>query len=183
MTEQRIVQFGISAGALVALALHKREAVKLDTTTLVLLGLVVLPWMVSLIKSIELPGGYKLELQELKSKVREASGAAEDAGREASRAKKELNDLAVYVFQCVINKKEAKILKALEESAPYRLDRVGEGVRNSLYQLRDTGLITMKDIGDLSGPVPDLHEKAQITDLGRGYLEHLRRIEDKRSKK
>jgi len=57
-------------------------SVKLDSITIVVLVIAALPWAQPLIKSIELLG-VKLELQELKSELADAKGAAASAERKA----------------------------------------------------------------------------------------------------
>lgn len=47
-----------------------------DATTLTLVLVAVLPWLASVLKSIELPGGVKVELQEVKDAADKATGAA-----------------------------------------------------------------------------------------------------------
>lgn len=46
--------------------------IKLDSPTLILVGISILPWMSSLIKSVELPGGFKIEFQELSQERKSA---------------------------------------------------------------------------------------------------------------
>lgn len=43
--------------------------IKVDSTLLILLGISVLPWLSSLVKSVELPGGLKIEFQDSEPKV------------------------------------------------------------------------------------------------------------------
>src|SRR5690348_8036711 len=68
----RFVQKGLFTSlALVLLAIRTRWPTILssDTVTLALLVLAVLPWLDSLIKTAELPGGWKIEFRELKIEV------------------------------------------------------------------------------------------------------------------
>src|SRR5713101_5419779 len=62
-----------------------RPDLKIDSITIVALVICALPWTQPLIKSIELLG-VKLELQELRDKVAEATGAAQSATRQAGLA-------------------------------------------------------------------------------------------------
>jgi hypothetical protein len=77
----------ITIVALVLASVHVwKPMLKIDSTTIILLVVCVLPWLQPLVKTIELLG-IKLELQELKGKVDEARGAAESASRKADLAK------------------------------------------------------------------------------------------------
>lgn len=40
---------------------------KVDTITLILITVAILPWLASVIKSLELPGGFKIELHDVKA--------------------------------------------------------------------------------------------------------------------
>jgi len=62
----------ISTTALIVAAVHLLwPAVRIDAITLGLLVLAVVPWLGPLFKSIQLPGGWKFEFQELKREVTE----------------------------------------------------------------------------------------------------------------
>jgi hypothetical protein len=58
----------------------------IDHVTLGLLILAALPWLAPLIKSIEVPGIGKVELQEIKQQTQEAKGAAQSATQKAELA-------------------------------------------------------------------------------------------------
>src|SRR5262245_58438658 len=60
--------------------------VTIDGVTLGLLGLAVIPWLAPIIKSIELPGIGKIELQEVKAQVEELRGQTASASRKAETA-------------------------------------------------------------------------------------------------
>lgn len=63
-----VLRILISLGAAVALvAHHVWPDLSIDTTTFLLVALGMMPWFRSLIKSIELPGGIKIELPETKA--------------------------------------------------------------------------------------------------------------------
>jgi hypothetical protein len=51
-----------------------------------LLVLTLLPWLASIIKSIEIPGVGKLELQEIKEQLKENQGAIQSASQKAEFA-------------------------------------------------------------------------------------------------
>ncbi len=48
--------------------------VKVDMVTLVLLVVAILPWLAAVIRSVELPGGFKIELQDVKAATEKVTG-------------------------------------------------------------------------------------------------------------
>jgi hypothetical protein len=82
---QRLVQAAISLLALVLLIVHWRSpSFDVDVTTVVLFIILVLPWTSALIKSVEFPGGWKVEFQD--SKELQAAAKAKVA-KEIKRTK------------------------------------------------------------------------------------------------
>lgn len=57
-----------------------------DTATLILLALAVLPWLQPLVRSVKIPGGLEIELQAIREKSEIAAGAAESASLKADTA-------------------------------------------------------------------------------------------------
>jgi hypothetical protein len=60
--------------------------VTIDGVTLGLIGLALLPWLAPIIKSVELPGIGKIELQEVKAQVEELRGQTASATQKANTA-------------------------------------------------------------------------------------------------
>jgi hypothetical protein len=80
------LRIAVSIVAILVAAVHIwRPDIKIDSITIVLLVIAVIPWTQPLLKSIELLG-VKLELQELQEKVDVAKGAAESASQQAGLA-------------------------------------------------------------------------------------------------
>jgi hypothetical protein len=74
----------ITLVALIAAVAHLlRPDLSIDGVTLGLLVLAILPWLAPFVKSLELPGGWKIEFQELKKATEEARSAAASAQRKA----------------------------------------------------------------------------------------------------
>lgn len=68
MTAQRKTQIVVSAGAVTVALIHLiAPQLSIDAITLVLLLAAIVPWLLPLFKSVELPGGVKLEFQELRA--------------------------------------------------------------------------------------------------------------------
>jgi hypothetical protein len=76
MTPTRIVQLGITLVALGAAVVHiARPDLAIDGVTLFLLAVAALPWLIYLFKSLELPGGWKIEFQDLERVRKKADEA------------------------------------------------------------------------------------------------------------
>lgn len=66
----RRLQYGISIAAIVVAFIHVIcPNIKIDVITIVLLFIALIPWLSPLFKSLEFPGGWKIEFQEVKQKV------------------------------------------------------------------------------------------------------------------
>jgi hypothetical protein len=50
---------------------------KLDLPSTILIVVAILPWLAPVIKSVELPGGFKIELQEIKAATEKVLAEAE----------------------------------------------------------------------------------------------------------
>jgi hypothetical protein len=86
MTHSRI-RVGITGVALALAGLHLAfPALRIDAATALLVVVALLPWLAPIVKSFKLPGGFEVELQELKQKALDAHGAAESAARRADLA-------------------------------------------------------------------------------------------------
>ncbi|MBK6850313.1 MAG: hypothetical protein IPG93_01555 [Burkholderiales bacterium] len=82
-----IFRIGITGVAIALAVAHVLwPDIKLDSITIALMVIALAPWLQPLFKSIELPGGLKLELQEIKQEVQNIAGAAESAETKADFA-------------------------------------------------------------------------------------------------
>ncbi|MCG8925327.1 hypothetical protein [Lentzea sp. CC55] len=81
----------ISGAALAAAVVHVVwPSAKIDATTVLLLGLALVPWLGNLLESLELPGGLKLQYRELEERVEqvetEGKASIDDASSVAQAA-------------------------------------------------------------------------------------------------
>ncbi|MNB83026.1 hypothetical protein D3C76_341000 [compost metagenome] len=77
----------LTVGALAVAAVHMWvPSINVDAITVTLLATAVLPWLQPIFKSVKLPGGIEIVLQELKQEIKDASGAAHSAERKADLA-------------------------------------------------------------------------------------------------
>lgn len=135
-------------------------AAKIDAVTLVLLVIAILPWLGSIFKSVELPGGLKVQYQDLK----QAEEKAEQAGllmtppKEESPAfiaiAKQDPNLALAGLRIEIEKR----LRAIGASVGLKVD--ARGITQLMRELRKTQAISQNDesvlqdlIGLLNGAV------------------------------
>lgn len=80
MKKETWLKVGVSVAAVAALVLRLVfPALKIDAVSLGLLTLGVLPWLSSLIKSAEFPGGWKIEFQDVKDAAEKVTGVAPTA--------------------------------------------------------------------------------------------------------
>jgi hypothetical protein len=96
----RKLQYGITILALVIALLHLIfPNLKIDAITVTLLLIALVPWLSPLFKSLEFPGGWKIEFQEMKDQLgtiiaKEAEPITEAAGPTFSIKAYSVNDEA-----------------------------------------------------------------------------------------
>jgi hypothetical protein len=87
----------------IAIAHNLFPALKIDFVTLILIVVAVLPWLASVIKSLELPGGFKIELQDVKAATDKISTATDIApGNLATKPSRRLPEYALP-YEATIN--------------------------------------------------------------------------------
>ncbi len=123
LTSQRKTQIAISCGSLLLAGLHLLwPGIRLDAVTLTLLCTAAVPWLVPLFKSLELPGGWKIEFQELQATEQRADKAGlleeEAAGSGPDQE---------YSFQVVANRDANLALAGLRIEIEKRLISLADG--------------------------------------------------------
>jgi hypothetical protein len=145
----------ISATCLGLFAAHVAiPRLDLDPTALGLLMLAILPWASDLVKSLELPSGFKLEFQELRGEV--------------EHQKRELDRLTEFLFTHFVTDAEFSHLQALHERTRYPFKRASY-FDNELRRLRALGLVTGA-VGYLPQQGDDLNNHFKITARGSDYV-------------
>lgn len=110
----------VSLGALLlALAHILWPKLAIDAVALALIVIAILPWLSPLVKSLELPGGWKLEFQELQK----AASRAETAGLLAAEPKE---PEALFSFQSIANRDPVLALAGLRIEIEKRLASLAE---------------------------------------------------------
>lgn len=97
----------ITAVAVVLAVLHATDQFTLDQYSMALLLAALLPWIIHLFKSVELPGGLKLELQDLTARV-------EKAERELTSLQRQQNQLRREYVQLCETYSEEMTLKEMD---------------------------------------------------------------------
>jgi hypothetical protein len=87
MPAQLPLRAGITVTCVVLAVLHRLwPDIAKDPVTLALLALALLPWLQPIFKTIKLPGGIEITLQDMERKIDAAAGAAASASRKADLA-------------------------------------------------------------------------------------------------
>lgn len=132
-------------------------SINIDSITVILLGFAVLPWLGPIFKSVELPGGVKVEYLDLD----EAAKKVEKSG--LIHQKKNLKPMQrpVYTFQAVAKDDPNLALSGLRIEIESRLRKLAENNASTSHR-RGTKYLTdaLEDLGVLSQD-----EAAAIRDL------------------
>jgi hypothetical protein len=139
------------------------DRVKLTTTSLCLLGAAILPWLSDLIKSLELPSGFKLEFQQLQGEV--------------ARQEQKIDQLTAFLFTHFVTEAEFKHLEALSLKRPYPFERASY-FDAELRRLRSLGLIEGW-VGIIPARGTDLNQYVRITAKGYDYVRERARVESR----
>jgi hypothetical protein len=91
----------------------------IDAVALTLIVIAILPWLAPLVKSLELPGGWKVEFQELQK----AASRAESAGLLAAEPSPEES---AFSFQSIASRDPVLALAGLRIEIEKRLARLAE---------------------------------------------------------
>ena len=137
MTSQRKTQTAISCGSLLLAGLHLLwPGISLDAVTLTLLGGAAVPWLLPLFKSLELPGGWKIEFQELQATEQRAdkAGLLDEEPADSGRAQE-------YSFQVVANQDANLALAGLRIEIERRLNSLADGAGIKRRKMGMSGLL------------------------------------------
>jgi hypothetical protein len=167
----------ISIVALGTALLHIATPFKLDNIALTLLGIALIPWLASVLRRAELPGGLKLEFQEIKA--------------EQARQAREL-DAIKFLIGNFLTAPEQIHLEKIAKTAPFLVtaNKTSSFFATELRKLRALGFI--KQIGDEGvrsllkedGKERNVCSFFEITQRGRDYLQlrsHISALESNQS--
>lgn len=105
--------------------------IAIDAITLALVVIAILPWLAPLVKSLELPGGWKVEFQELQK----AASRADTAGLLAAEP---LSSEDSFSFQSISKRDPNLALAGLRIEIEKRLSKLAEA--NNVEQRRPMGI-------------------------------------------
>jgi hypothetical protein len=162
----RKTQLFITLGALIVAFAHLIfPQLVIDGITVTLLAIAVLPWLHPLFKAIELPGGLKVEYQELLKAEKEA----EDAGLLAPSSTKEGEARHIYAFEAVVGNDPNLALAGLRIEIESRLREIAiaknipasnKPLSRLLRELRTQGFLSPKEISVIDDLLPLLNRAA-----------------------
>jgi hypothetical protein len=158
-----LVKGAISAAVvlLIVVQLWTRFELKAETVALVILAL--LPWLSTIIESVELPGGGKLLFREVRAVV-----AAQQEQLQAQQ--KVINQLVIYSMSHLIFQHLAGIHYAVKNGAEYLFQGDLEAFRRDLRFLRDHGYLHHFSARELQDR-QNLAASLRLTQAGIFYVE------------
>ncbi len=153
MKTTRKTQILITVVAIVIAVIHVvYPGIEIDTVTLMLVILAIVPWITPLFKSLELPGGFKFEFQELKKVEQEAKAAG-------------LIDKTI-----VKDQKEYSFLDIAATNPELALAGLRIEIEKSLRALAKQKRITSEKHGGIMLLMRDLHQRQIISNRERAAL-------------
>jgi len=147
------IQIAITVTAIIAVAAHLLwPTLKIDGITVALVTIAAIPWLAPLFKSLELPGGWKVEFRELQQ-------AKEDADRAGLLAPtSSLDSSRQYSFQLIADNDPNLALAGLRIEIEKRLQSIAEahniskrqGVSGLMRELLQQGVLSQEEYGVLA---------------------------------
>lgn len=102
------IQVGISLSAIIIAIIHiTRPDLSIDAITLALFIVAIIPWLAPFLKSLEFPGGWKVEFKEFE----DITDKADKAGLLSNEA--ELSDNHQFSYQSIANNEPYLVLAGL----------------------------------------------------------------------
>lgn len=160
----KLIQWIITLVAIGAVFIHLYlPDIEIDGVTVLLLSIALLPWLAPLFKSVELPGGLKVEFQQLE----DAEKKIEDSGLVKSDAEPEKKGRHVYAFEAVASGDPNLALAGLRIEIESRLREIAKsnnlsndraGLRALTNQLRENGILEQKEAAAISDLLPLLNK-------------------------
>ena len=176
---QRRVRRVVTLGALGLALIHLLfPSLAIDAITLGLLAVAIVPWIAPLIKSLELPGGWKVELQEMY----QVSARAQDAGLISAEPGIPAPE---HSFQLVADRDPNLALAGLRIEIERRLLRLAEqhqiplrsrGIGTILRELDKRGVVTSDQRSVLSDLVGLLNSAVHGAEVDRRASEWAMQI-------
>jgi hypothetical protein len=156
-----LLKIGISLFAIALILVRVNwPDIKIDTITIGLFVVALLPWFTLFLESAELPGGWKLKFREIQ--------------QEQEKQKNEIESLKFLVGHFVTDHEFVHLEKLAKNTPfPFRQGPETHFFKNELMRLRALGLINghkNKGIRSLLEYGGDVKDHFYITEIGRKYL-------------
>jgi len=165
----RRIQLAITLGALTVALIHVWvPALAIDAITLALIALAILPWLGPLFKSVQLPGGFKVEFQE---RLERAAERADKAGLLSRRGVEGQQ----YPFQLVADQDPNLALAGLRIELERQLRALAEavgvgtrmqGARRLVIELAKEGVLSAEEEDVLTDLIELLNDAVHGADVG-----------------
>ncbi len=168
------VQLAITLGALVVAVVHlKWPSLAIDGITLTLIVIAIVPWLAPLFKSMEFPGGWKIEFRDL-AKVQERAEQADLLAPVTA-----IDTETEYPFQIVAEDDPNLALAGLRIEIEKRLRRLAQSVNIPIYRasvgklmrsLYQKGILSQEAYGVLADMIGLLNEAVHGAEVDRRAL-------------
>ncbi len=151
--------------------------IKIDGITVTLLLVAMLPWLAPLFRSVELPGGLKVEFQDLEA----AKKKVEDAGLLKEPAHDEESEHHVYAFQAVAGNDPNLALAGLRIEIESRIRELAKNrgiqseripLRKLTHELIRKGALNSEEVAAIEDLLPLLNSAAHgagVDDRASGW--------------
>jgi len=178
MFAEKVVLAFITVVAVALIALHLSSwnaSTKVDVTVVGLLVLAVLPWLGSVIKKLELPGGFKFEVQEIQKQISQHDKRISEQQRvsdELLKKQRELIDLvAIKSLHEYIYRHLRIVYDMQQRNSGEYIFRSGDGnMKRDLQELINRDFIEWLDLNALP-ETTHLVKIMRITEVGKAFVQ------------
>lgn len=170
MTTKRKIKLTITTVAVLIAATHIIfPIINIDLITVVLFALAIIPWLEPLFKSVELPGGLKLEFQDLQKLEDEAKKAGLIKPETQSENEVIKNETAPYSFVEIAEQNQELALVSLrieiekrlrEIAAKYGIETKKFSILNLINNLSSKDILTKDENSSLRDMIITLNQAA-----------------------
>jgi hypothetical protein len=166
----------VSIPALAVLVMAVLRGIEIQAGVVALVVLAVLPWLTSIVESVEFPGGGSLRL------VREVQEKVQRQGEQLSAQEKQLDVQQEVITQLVLYSMSWYLFDLLSKlyhrsrSGEEYLFRDNESTKGALRFLRDHGYLAHFNITELRDG-ENLIGKIRLTPVGNFFVEHRERLQ------
>lgn len=169
MTKSKIKLIVSIVAAVIAIAHIIFPKINIDLITVLLMAIAIIPWLELLFKSVELPGGLKLEFQDLQKLESEAKKAGLIKPEEQTGARRTDDVQATYPFVEVAEQNQELALVSLRIEIEKRLREIATkyGIETKKFSilylinnLSEKGILTTSENSSLKDMINTLNQAA-----------------------